>query len=238
MMSTLSGSAKSGEPTSIFGQVGPPWLDTKPIAIVAGGRSLAGFDLEQLRDVAHVVAVKGMIFDLPWADIGVGSDFPRLIEWLDKLKSVSMPLYWLMVEQLWNKEKREKPENLTFIKFEYGSDVSSDPTFIYRGGTSGFGALGISILKQNKNHRKPIYLFGFDYKGDHKNFHLNDEHYVKPREQNDAQWVSWSRCYDATKGKFKLLGVTVVNASPDSLIAAYEKVTPDEALRRIRLDRV
>ena len=56
----------------MYGKIGKPFWDDKPVAVVAGGPSLVDFDFEQLRG-AHVLAVKGSMFDIPWADAGFGS---------------------------------------------------------------------------------------------------------------------------------------------------------------------
>lgn len=223
---------------SVYGQIGPPWFGDKPIAIVGGGQSLIDFDLEKLRGHAHVIAVKGCIFDLPWADCGAGADFPRLLSWLDKMATVTMPVYWGIEEKQWLQKPLVKPGCVTFLRQEYGNDLSLDPSFTYRGGTSGFHALNVGVLKcsalQDFSRRRHIFLFGYDYRSSGAgSFHHNEQHYSSRRDQPDNMWVTWSQGYRSTLQKLKTLNIGVVNASPDSAIECFEKATPNDALESI-----
>jgi len=56
-----------------FGSIKDDWSD-RPVALVACGPSMAGFDLNRLRGLCRIIAVKEMIFAMPWADEGFGLD--------------------------------------------------------------------------------------------------------------------------------------------------------------------
>lgn len=240
MTHQLSGSARSATVrNNLYGCVDDQWQDNKPIAIIAGGQSLIGFDFEQLRGHAHVVAVKGCIFDIPWADCGAGADFPRLMTWLDKLMAVTMPVYWGIDAVQWQqKNPSKRPPCLIFIDQKLGNDISVDPSFTYRGGTSGFHALNVGILK-GMSAPRDIYLFGYDYRSSSGTFHHNEQHYnIEKRDQPENMWKTWSQGYRGILTKLKTLNMRVFNASPISTIECFEKMAPDEALQRIRMDRV
>ena len=143
-----------------YGKISKPYWDDKPVAIVGGGPSLVGFDFERLRG-AHVLAVKGSIFDIPWADAGFGLDMPRYHEWRDKLANVQSRVYWAVPEDQLQKTGAPPSKNVTFLKRLPGENLSDDPSEIYGGGTSGFGAVQICLHK----HAKTIVLFGYDYDG-------------------------------------------------------------------------
>lgn len=218
--------ALNGSPVEI-GSVGPPYFDDHlPTVIVGGGHSLTGFDLEQLRGRAHVIAVKGVIFDLPWADCGAGIDHPRLIEWQQRLDDVSMPVYWAVTPSLIAHDKVKRPKSVTFLQKLEGFKISTDPSKLNEGGTSGFGALGVAVHKRAKD----IVLLGFDYDGPQKNWHRNGGHYKEHRHQQLAAWAIWARSYDVAVPGLKALGVRVRNASPKSRITAFEKITLAQAL--------
>jgi hypothetical protein len=131
----------------IYGKVNKPFWDDKPVAVVGGGPSLHDFDFEQLRG-AHVLVVKDLIRDIPWADasIGVGA-------W-DK-PDVQSRVYWAVPDEV-----EPQAKNITILKQMPGQQLSDDPSVIY-GSTSEFAAMQICIHKRAKQ----IVLFGFDHEG-------------------------------------------------------------------------
>lgn len=224
----------------MYGKVEAPYWDERPVAIVAGGLSLAGFDFTRLRDTAHVLAVKGSIFDLPWADAGFGIDVPRLREWMPRMRDVRMPVFWAVPpDKRRELEALDEENRVTFLERLPGEGVSKDPSKIYSGGTSGFGALQLALLKRARS----VYLFGYDYtspamivpqhprRRSTRAFRHNDEHYGQNRQQNPRAWRNWASYYNHF---FPVMGrVKIVNASPLSAITAFPKVTLAEALRQI-----
>lgn len=223
----------------VMGEVGPPWFDQMPVAIIGGGRSTCGFDFNRLRGLAHVIAVKAAIFEFPWADCGAGIDFPRLISWLGKFDSVTMPVYWAVSPHLWAeavKAGRKKPACMTFLEKSDGFRISDDPKKLYAGGTSGYGAIGLACLKRAK--RFPIFLFGFDYHAPAGGYHRTEEHYKIKRLQEPTYWMNWARSYNMAAKVIADLGVKVINASPESKITCFEKVTIEGAVEHLaRLGR-
>ncbi|MCA1452841.1 hypothetical protein I6F35_06350 [Bradyrhizobium sp. BRP22] len=219
----------------VYGKVNKPFWDDRPVAVVGGGPSLRGFDFEQLRG-AHVLAVKGSIFDIPWADAGFGLDMPRYKEWRDKLANVQSRVYWAVPEDQLNKTGPPPSKNVTFLKRLDGENLSDDPGEIYGGGTSGFGAIQICIHKRAKQ----IVLFGFDYDGafDVANmggsFRFNDRHYLKRRTQNAANWEAWATHFNVYVPYFTQHGIHVVNACPASAIRCFQKVTLEDGVAMLR----
>jgi len=211
-----------------YGKISKPFWDDKPVAIVGGGPSLVGFDFERLRG-AHVLAVKGSIFDIPWADAGFGLDMPRYHEWRDKLANVQSRVYWAVPEDQLQKTGAPPSKNVTFLKRLPGENLSDDPSEIYGGGTSGFGAVQICLHK----HAKTIVLFGYDYDGAydaHTGFRHNDQHYGKKRAQNFANWEAWARHFSIYIPYLNDNGIRVVNACPASAITCFQKVTLDDGV--------
>lgn len=213
-----------------FGCVVPPWFDDRPVAIIGGGQSLRGFDFDRLRGRCHVIAVKGTIFDLPWACCGVGIDHPRLRDWREKLDAVSMPVYWGVTPEELQSYPLVRPKPVTYLRKLPEWRISDDPGAIHAGGTSGFGAIGVAVLKKAKN----IFLFGFDYFAADKSFRHNPQHYAGARQPDSpVSWAIWAYHYNAVAHALKVRGVNVQNASPDSRISAFPKVSLEQAVESI-----
>jgi len=136
----------------IYGKITKPFWDDKPVAVIGGGPSLQDFNYEALRG-AHVLAVKSLIFDIPWADAGFGLDYH---DCKDRLANVQSRVYLAVRDD----ELAPPPsKNITFLKRLDGQGLSDDPSVIYGGNSKDFGTLQICIHKRAKQ----IVLFGFDY---------------------------------------------------------------------------
>jgi hypothetical protein len=218
-----------------YGSVSKPFWDDKPVAIVGGGPSLTGFDFERLRG-AHVLAVKGSIFDIPRADAGFGLDMPRYMEWRDKLANVQSRIYWAVpVEQI-DKTGPPPSHNVTFVRRLDGEAIAADPGEIYGGGTSGFGAVQIALHKRAKN----IVLFGFDYDGayghmaEHRPFRHNDMHYLRKRAQSTANWLTWAEHFTIFVQHMIDNNIRIINACPGSAIQCFQKMSLDDGADYVR----
>jgi hypothetical protein len=133
----------------IFGRVSKPYWDDRPVAVIGGGGSFKDFDLEKLRG-CHVLAVKGAILNVPWADACFGMG-----EYPDWLPNVQCRVYWAVEGD----HEAGPTKNVTLLKRLQGVAVADHPGEVYGGHTSGFAALQICIHKRAKQ----IVLFGYDY---------------------------------------------------------------------------
>jgi hypothetical protein len=206
----------------------------KIAVIVAGGRSLAGFDFDQMRrDDVRVMAVKGSIFDLPWAACGFGLDTPRYEEWRERLAAeVTMPVYWAVPEPGAATMIAQKPACVRFVKRHPGVGLSRSPGEVYSGGSSGFGSLGMVYAL---GPPRGVILLGFDYRGEEKDgpVHHNEQHYIRPRKHSNGNWATWAAAFNVIAPRLKAAGVRVVNAFPESAINCFEKAdTYAEAVAR------
>ena len=201
----------------MYGKINKPFWDDKPVAVIGGGPSLIDFDFEKLRG-AHVLAVKGTIFDIPWADACFGLDTPKYKDWRHKLANVQSRVYWAVPEDQLQETGPPISKNITFLKRLPGQQLSDDPSVIYGGGTSGFGALQICIHK----HAKQIVLFGFDYDG--ASSAPTGVGQEKRRAQNAANWAIWAEQFSVYVPYFTRHGISVVNACPASAIRCFQKV--------------
>lgn len=201
----------------MYGKINKPFWDDRPVAVISSGPSLIDFDFEKLRG-AHVLAVKGSIFDIPWADAGFGLGMPKFKDWRDKLASVQSRVYWALPEDQLERTEPPPSKNITFLKRVDGQSLSDDPSVIYGGGTSSFAALQVCIHKRAKQ----IVLFGFDFDGTAcaKNG-VGDE---KRRAQSAANWLVRAEHFSVYVPYLTRLGINVVNACPASAIRCFQKV--------------
>ena len=203
-----------------YGKVEPPHWGT--VAIVGGGPSIIDFDFERLRG-ATVLAVKGSIFSIPWADAGFGHDLARYNEWRDRLAALPCRVYWAVHED--QLHRAHPAENVTFLRRRDGGGFGSDEGAVYDGGTSGFGAFQIALHKRAKR----IVLFGFDYDGSNEDVATD-----KRAAQHAANWKKWAEHFRAFVPHLRDSGVSVVNACPHSAITCFQKVELEDGVAALR----
>lgn len=208
----------------------PQWSD-KPVALIGGGASLKDIDLSSLADV-HSIAVKGTMFDYPWAEMAFGLDAIDLHRWWKKLNEARMPVWWAVDPKRWRDPVHTFfPRQLRLIKRQTSPFLSNDPTIITSGGTSGFGALNVAYLKG----AKLVVLFGYDYSDTNGTWHANDAHYDPNHYYNPSNWIEWASAFNNITPQLKEKGVEVVNASQRSGISAFPKVSIEEGLRLCKM---
>lgn len=201
------------------------WGD-RPVAVIGTGASMKGFDFERLRGRWRVLAVKESWRDLPFADTVFGLDIP----WMNWAASEIAALCGRMNVALAVPDQELALTPISgplWLKRTSRCDaLSDDPTTIECGGNSGFGAFNFAYLKGAKR----IVLFGFDYGGAH---YCEDRYVTRPPNQNSRYMAGWARNFDATRAQLDRAGVSVLNASPSSLVDAFPKVSHEEALQRL-----
>jgi hypothetical protein len=180
--------------------------------MVGGGASLSGFDFEQLRGAGHVVGVNQSMFTAP-TNAGVSIDYRFMRE--RKLELITfaerLPLYLPTRDMWWR--LIEPIAGAIYLR-----DVS-------RGCTSGYAALSVALLKRARR----IVLLGYDYGLSSGRHHYHDAYpWHVPAEQN---WSAWAGLYDATAKLCRDRDIEVINASPDSAIKSFPKMSIEEALQ-------
>lgn len=212
-----------------FGSIEGDWSD-RPVALVATGPSLTGFDVNQLHGLCRVIAIKEMIFELPWADEGFGLD----ITWMSKarrqkeLEACRMPLVLAVPDEGLTMDLPPERPGITYIERKRGEQLSTDPRSIYAGGTSGFGALNVAYLRGCKD----VFLFGYDYRTDGSRHHHDNARY--PNAQAHGHWPGWARKFDLIRKQISEAGMRVTVAGLESAITAFPKVSHETALEMLR----
>jgi hypothetical protein len=214
-----------------FGEVGPPFWDTRPTLIFGTGSSLAGVDFNSFRGLGHILAVKEAWRDLPFADACFGLDLPWIRRSAEALAELAtrMAVYLAVPDE----EPRKHvliPGAIYLVRTRVCDLMTTKPGVVESGGHSGFGALNLAFLKRARS----IYLFGFDcYGGDH---YCPERYAHQPRNHNARYLPNWGRNFQTVVPQLRAAGVSVVNASPKSTIAAFPKTTIEQA--RNDLDRL
>ena len=125
--------------------------------------------------------------------------------------------------QLVNFDGRPTP-GMRFVRRLAGAGFNgSDPSRIFCGGSSGYGALQLAVLRGARQ----ITLFGFDYRGGHH----NEAHYRCFNAAPESRWLEFASAFDLAAPVLKRMGVDVVNASPGSAITVFPKCSVEEALK-------
>jgi hypothetical protein len=209
-----------------LGTVGPKDWGDKPVAIVGGGPSLKGFDFERLKDRFTIVAVNASMFDIPFADAGFTIDNRAMREWWPRLLGISYPQFYAVPHHILRLAGGPPTRQMNFIRRQQGAELTTMPSRITAGGTSGFGALHLAFLRGAKK----IVLFGFDYSSGNGQWHHNEGHYTFQQQQDAAQWQRWAKNFDRAAVILKGHNVEVINASPESAIQAFPKCSIEEAV--------
>jgi hypothetical protein len=210
--------------TPTFGIVGPPWWADKTVFLIGGGPSLRGFDLRRLFGRGHLVGINESMFHVPVV-AGVSVDLRFVSSRFDRLAEFAKTtqLFLSLGAEWWN-EVDPVPSAVNLWNSPLPG-ISHDPALLRRGSTSGYAALNLAVLKRARH----IVLLGYDYRniGGLKNFH--DGYSWRP--VADALWADWAREFTFAADECKAAGVSVVNASPASMIGCFTKMTIDEALQ-------
>lgn len=197
-----------------YGVVSTPWWDDKPLAIVGGGPSLAGFDFNRLLGRYRVLAVNEALLHLPYPPDAVFSldnnwARHRCAEMTcfrgEKFLAVQED-YWPYIDQSAVMLRRLR---------RYG--LSVDQGSVHICGTSGYGALNLAYLKRARD----IVLLGFDMAG-------SGHWHPEPGWGGEIALEPWAAAFDDAAAQLSAEGVRVVNASPRSKILSFPRVSLEE----------
>ena len=207
----------------VFGAVGPPWWNDRTVYVVGGGPSLKGFDFTRLPSLGHVFGVNQAMVD---AHCCAGISIDRLFIDANRLRletfAASRELY-LAPGNTWRK-LLEPVAGATYLR-NVPAGLSREPGTVATGGTSGYAALNLAVLKGAKR----IVLLGYDYGLIDGRHHYHDA-YPWHHVANDQSWPAWAKQFDAAAPLLAAQGVEVVNASPQSAITCFPKMSIEDAL--------
>ena len=191
-------------------QISPPWWGDKPVILVGGGPSLRGFDFRRLASLdAYVVGINQAIFDAP-CHAGVTIDRKFVA---NRERELEIAAQWIPVYTAY-------PFNgAIWLRRRVGRGLSTDPTTIITIGTSGYAGVNVAVLKRARR----IVLLGYDY-GEGERTHYHDAYPWRDSAQT-WPWGKWAAAYESMLPTLRELDIEVVNASPQSAITCFRKIS-------------
>ncbi len=201
----------------------------KPTAILGGGPSAKGLDLEKLQATTNLISINDAIKFTPNAMCFFtidGTYFARK----DPMGDFEGPTYIALPYEVFCQKDLFKFPNTIRLDRRYFDGLSEDPLSvnICKGvaGSSGRGAINLAYLWNATR----VLLFGFDGgpipAGEPT--HWN-------RESNHGRWgrrrmIDMEVCYRDAYIKCKSVGMEIINASPGTQIETFPVATHDEVL--------
>jgi tetratricopeptide (TPR) repeat protein len=221
----------------------PGQLEANPgvVAIIGGGTSLQGVDLTPLRRVAHCVGVNATSRALPWVDVTVTHDTSHLAERVRE--SPGRVIAGVPRDHL---KQRGLLDGVEYRRRLVAQRLSESDELLHSGGhTSAYTALNYAFLLRPRR----IVLFGIDlvdFWGPDDSWHKQMDPYNRRRYEMLERRPTFEQFRDYRNKKLRhadsvfatalpqleRCDVEVVNASPVSSIQCFEKVTPEEGIRR------
>lgn len=138
-----------------FGKVHAPWWDDRPVFVIGGGPSLAGYDLSDLRRRGWVLGINRAADIVP-VDATFSVDYTLIREFHDRLRM------WADRHEVYVAVSPDYNEpiipGVTYLERREGKGLSDDPAAVINGLNSGYGGVNLAILKRARE----IYLLGFD----------------------------------------------------------------------------
>jgi hypothetical protein len=203
-----------------WGEIIPASWPKDIFFIVGGGASVTESELWPIYGARSVIAVNEAAFLLPHFSAAVSIDHQFMAHRAARLCEIALlcPVY-LCPPKHAAQSLQDKIPDAVFLRETSKWDAHG---IHRRGGSSGYAALNAAVLMGATR----IVLVGFDYKrtGGRKNWHGA---YTWPQNENFA---SWARAFDPLVALFAERGIEVVNASPDSAMTAFPRMTLEQAL--------
>ncbi len=196
---------------------GPYWNE---VFLIGGGPSLEGFDFELLRG-RTLLAVNDAARVLPWATALFSLDAKWIRERREFLQSFKGERYLAPPES--------DPRDLAgvcYLRRSNDPGLSTSPDTVCLGGTSGYGALNVALLKRASR----IILLGYDYSGIVHWF----PQYRWAAHGNERYYSDWALKFDSTLLPLRKAGAKVLNVGLGSHIRAFPKTSLAELERRLK----
>jgi hypothetical protein len=198
----------------------PDWRG-ECVAIVAGGPSIKGTDLGALRDRIHVIAIKVAVDLCPWAEVCYGCDAAW---WIDRK---GLPKYHGIKLSHGHAAKDYPGMHRVEIDMAKDSMLVNEPLKLGNGGNSGFQAINLAI----QFGASDIILLGFDCHERGGNHWYGRNKWLNANNPMGTNYNRWMRGFEAIKRELPQMGVTVVNASPQTAINSFPRMPLAEVMQ-------
>lgn len=201
----------------------PWWPDWRGecAAIVGCGPSIKHADLSVLRDRIHVIAIKEVVDLCPWAEICYGCDAPWWISRSGLPKFSGLKLFHGV-------QAANCGKNMRRIEIEISRDdvLVEQPLKVGNGGCSGFQALNLAV----QFGATDVILVGFDLHERGGNHWYGRNKWPNASNPMQSNYNRWNKGFASARPTLARLGISVVNASPDSQLEGFPKKSLAEAM--------
>jgi hypothetical protein len=199
----------------MFQTVRPPFWDKKPVFIIGGGPSFAGFDVEKLRGRGLIVGCNDAAFETK-ADVVMSMDVIWMRKRQEQVESFAGEV-WLAPPPNWPINGWNRTD-IHWIEKRWGWSISQDKDALH-GSNTGFAAMNLAVLKGATT----IYLLGFDMGNppDQKRHWHNGYEWSEALSYQGAYAV-WAKDFRQASADLKRCQVRVVNVNPNQTLPSYE----------------
>lgn len=195
-----------------------------PVAIVAGGPSLTGFDWSRLRG-CRVIAVNRAFEVLPDAEVLWWTD-SRFYGW--HAAAIDAHGAMLKATALLIGDRFRYPASVSVYRFTGAAGYDSEPGCLRHGNNGAFAALSLAL----KRGARTIALFGVDMRpAPDGRMHWHADHPAQGRETSFGKMLPY---WPSLLPVVNAMGATIINASPTSALDVFPRVTHDEAFEYLR----
>jgi len=205
-----------------FGSVLPPLWSGETAYLLGGGPSRAGFDVTRLRG-KRVIAVNDSAYrHAPWASALFSLDKTWIVKRREFISQFAGEKYLAVAEDYRFTTAIEGVVYLHRVRNQQGLSTQPDRIFM-GGGNSGYGALNLAFLKGAAR----IVLLGYDYSQIWT--HCFPEYpWNEGSKRRSPITSNWARMFNRAAQQLAQVGVEVLNASLESTITAFPKISLSE----------
>lgn len=193
--------------------------------LIAGGPSLTQADVDAVRGQARVIAVNTAYQIAPWADVLYATDgvwwahhqTRGVAEFCGLKFSIAVPA------------TPKKPADVCQLRDTGRLGLELDPRGLRHGKNSGYAAINLAVHLGASR----IVLLGYDMKVSNKtHWHGNHPWQMEPGPSWLLSVASWREHYKTLVAPLQALGIAIVNASRDTALTCFPRVSLADALRR------
>lgn len=191
------------------------------VVCIGSGPSLLPADVDYCRDRARVIAIKDTHRIAPWADVLYCGDEFWWQAYRDSIAFAGLRFALASPEQRW----LSLLEACGVHRLTIGdaTRLESDPTRLATGGHSGYQAINLAVHLGAAR----VVLLGYDMKpADDGRAHYFGSH-AYSKKKPPFQWLD---TFNAMPARLAELGVTVLNASRETALTVFPRVSLEEAL--------
>jgi hypothetical protein len=207
-----------------FGAITAPWWKDRTVYLIGGGPSLSGFALKRLCGLGHCIGINHSMFAIPVA-AGISIDQQLIKKRHQELAEFAQTTQLYLAPGDHFCKTVIPVAGAIYLHSEFVPGLSTSCDLLHTGGTSGYAALNLAVLKRARK----IVLLGYDYGVIDGRHHYHDDHFWhEPGHQN---WSDWAKRFDVVSTQCSELGIKIVNASRRSAIECFPKMSIEDALQ-------